>query len=118
MIINFDKVGAYTLTTIGILTLLSAVGTFFGTLDPLLQEWGMEQYTILFGVMKLIGAALLLWNKTRLLGALFLASYFGGAIATHVAFDSFPAQFVILIVITVSIYVGALSKVFGDKGSM
>lgn len=118
MIINFRKVGAYTLVAVGILTLLSAVGTFFGTLDPLLQEWGMGQYTVLFGIMKLLGAGLLFWNKTRLLGALFLASYFGGAIATHLAFDSFPAQFVILIVITAAIYIGALSKAFGDRDSI
>lgn len=118
MIINFTKVGTVTLVTVGILTLLSAVGTFFGTLDPLLQEWGMAQYTVLFGIMKLVGAGLLLWNKTRLLGALFLASYYGGAIATHVAFDSFPAQFVVLIVITAAIYIGALSKAFGDKSGI
>lgn len=109
---EYDK---YILIVVGVLTILSGVGTFFGTLDPLLQDWGVAGLAVLLGVMKLGIGALLLWEKTRLLGALAAISYYGGAIATHVAFDSFNVQFGVVILITIALWVAVLSRVQGPK---
>ncbi len=115
MFINLRNVGNYTLMVVGGLTILSGIGTFFGTLDPLLEEWGIVQLTVLFGVMKLIIGILMLIDPIRLFGALVAVSYYGGAIATHVAFESFNVQFGVVIVVTIALWVGILTKVQGDK---
>lgn len=111
---NLGKIGNNTLFVFGVLTVLSGIGTFFGTLEPLLTEWGIAHYTVFFGVTKLLIAALLIWNKTRVIGALFAASYYGGGIAAHVVFESFNAQFVLLLVLSVVLYIGTLAWVYQD----
>ncbi|MFP4508878.1 MAG: hypothetical protein ACOC4I_02660 [Spirochaetota bacterium] len=111
---NLGKIGNNTLLVLGVLTALSGIGTFFGTLEPLLTEWDIAHYTVLFGVIKLLIAGLLIWQKTRVIGALFAASYFGGGIAAHVVFESFNAQFIVLIILSVALYVGTLARVYQD----
>lgn len=111
---NLEKIGANTLFVLGVLTVLSGVGTFFGTLDPLLTEWGISQYTVLFGVLKLVIAVLLIWRRTRIIGALFAASYFGGGIAVHIAYESINPQFWLLIVLSIVLYIGVLARVYQD----
>ena len=111
---NLGKIGNNTLLILGVLTVLSGVGTFFGTLEPLLTEWDIAQYTILFGVIKLMIAGLLIWQRTRVIGALFAASYFGGGIAAHVVFESFNSQFFLLIILSVVLYIGTLARVYQD----
>ena len=115
MIINFGKVGNYTLMVVGTLTLLSAIGTFFGALDPLLQEWGMGQLAVPFGIMKLVIGALVLVEPTRLFGSLVGISYYGGAVATHVAFESLNMQFAVVVIISIALWIGILAKVQADK---
>lgn len=111
---NLELFATRTLVILGVLTILSGVGTFFGTLEQLLVQWGVEQYTVLFGVLKVVIGGLLIWNKTRMIGALLAASYFGGGIAAHVVFESFNAQFVLLIVLSVVLYLGTLARIYQD----
>lgn len=115
MFMDLQKVGNYTLMTVGVLTILSAIGTFFGTLDPLFQEWDAEHLTILVAIMKLIIGALVLLNVTRLFGALVAGSYYGGAAATHIAFESYNLQFVIVIILTLALWIGIMAKVHGER---
>ena len=65
--------------------------------------------------MKIIIGALILWNVTRLFGSLVAISYFGGAVATHVAFESFNVQFGVVILVTIALWIGVLTKVYGDR---
>ncbi|MFP4643048.1 MAG: hypothetical protein ACLFM0_01705 [Spirochaetales bacterium] len=115
MVIDFEKVGNYTLIAIGALTILSAIGTFFGTLDPLLEDWGIEQLAVPFGIMKLVIGALVLVGTTRLFASLIAISYYGGAVATHVAFESFNAQFAVVIILSIALWIGVFAKANGEK---
>ena len=46
------------------------------------------------GVILLVGVALYAFPRTSLLGAIYLAGYLGGAVATHVLFPVYVAAFV------------------------
>ncbi len=115
MVMDLQKVGRNTLVTVGVLTILSGIGTFFGTLDPLFQEWGAEHLTVLVAIMKLIIGVLMLVNVTRLIGALVAVSYYGGAAATHTAFESYNVQFAVVIILTIALWTGIMAKVHGER---
>lgn len=118
MNINYEKYAKYTLITLGVLTILSGIGTFFGTLEELLTQWDMIQYTTLLGLLKIVGGILLVIPQTRMFGAFYTTAYFGGAIATHVAFSSFDPQFIVVLVITALTVKAALIKYYFDSGML
>lgn len=118
MNINYEKYAKYTLIVLGVLTILSGIGTFFGTLDELLIQWDMLQYATLLGLLKVIGGILLIIPQTKMFGAFFTTAYFGGAVATHVAFSSFNSQFIVVLVLTAIIIKAGMIKYYFETGML
>ena len=66
------------------LLLASAINKLSGGASEVMIDWGFTEHNILLiGVVEIISVVLFLIPKTSPIGTLLLASYLGGAIATH-----------------------------------
>ena len=82
---------------LGALLLFSAFGKLSGNMTEDMTSWGFtEGHVVAIGIVEVICLVLFLIPKTSSLGTLLLASYMGGAIATHMQQgDSFIFQAVV-----------------------
>jgi|SRR3989344_333406 len=96
---------------IGILSVLFIFASFakiFGAkqITEMFVQWGLADWQIMIGFGLLISTVLFLVPATFSLGILFLSSYWGGAIVTHIINESsFLVPAVILILVWVTAYI-------------
>jgi hypothetical protein len=74
-------ISALMITLSGVMKLMLAEAVV-NTLTPM----GLAPYIQILGVMEIVFAALFIFNKTRKIGFILLSCYFGGAIATELAY--------------------------------
>jgi hypothetical protein len=103
---NYSKVGNIILLILGFLTVLSGVTTLIGGLDPLLLIYDALHLKYLLGILKIIGGVLLVIKETKTFGVLFNSAYFGGAISSHLIFQSYDPQLFIATIILGFIWLG------------
>lgn len=101
---NKGKIGLILLGLVGVALLLSAIGKIVGA-EEAAATFGKPQAPYILAAIEFICLAALLAPKTRMLGIILSASYFGGAIAfSWLGENELP---IAGIVVSIVLYVGA-----------